>query len=71
MGVEAVSVYSTADKNMPFRKLADKSICIGGPHSRDSYLNSYNILSVAVTLNCDAIHPGVGFLSEQHGKMQE
>ena len=39
-------------------------VCIGGPRSRDSYLNTHAILTAASITNADAIHPGYGFLSE-------
>jgi acetyl-CoA carboxylase, biotin carboxylase subunit len=64
MGIRTVAVHSTADANaMPVR-LADESVCIGPPPSRDSYLNVAAILSAATITGADAIHPGVGFLSE-------
>lgn len=64
MDIAAVSVYSTADENSLFVKLADEAVCIGGPQPADSYLNMFNIISAAVLTGCDAIHPGYGFLSE-------
>ncbi|MDL2310671.1 acetyl-CoA carboxylase biotin carboxylase subunit [Peptostreptococcaceae bacterium OttesenSCG-928-C18] len=64
MGIETVAVYSTADKDQLHVKLADYAICIGKPKSSESYLNVDNIISTAVSLKCDAIHPGYGFLSE-------
>ena len=64
MGIECVSVYSTADKNSVHRELADKSVCIGPPQPVKSYLNIDNIITAAQVTNCDAIHPGYGFLSE-------
>ncbi len=65
MGIEAVCVYSTADKDAPYLKMADKAICIGPPPARDSYLNISRIISAAETADVDAIHPGYGFLSER------
>lgn len=64
MGIKAVAVYSTADKNALHVQLADEAICIGGASSDQSYLNMASILSAACTSGCDAIHPGFGFLSE-------
>lgn len=65
LGIETVVVHSTADENsMPVR-LADESVCIGSPLSRDSYLNIPAILTAASITGCDAIHPGIGFLSEK------
>jgi acetyl-CoA carboxylase biotin carboxylase subunit len=67
MGKEAVAVYSTADKDAPYLKLADASICIGRAPSSESYLSIPAIISAAEISNCDAIFPGYGFLSEnQH-----
>lgn len=64
MGIETVVVHSTADAHsMPVR-LADESVCIGPPASKDSYLNIPAVLSAAVISGADAIHPGVGFLAE-------
>ena len=64
LGIESVSIYSTADKNSIHTKLSDKSICIGAPPSSKSYLNIENIISAAQITGCDAIHPGYGFLAE-------
>jgi len=57
-------VHSTADANSMHVRLADESVCIGPPASKDSYLNMAAILSAATLTRADAIHPGVGFLSE-------
>ncbi len=64
MGIESVSVYSTADKDCIHTKLSDQSICIGPPPPAKSYLNMDNIISAAKLTGCDAIHPGYGFLAE-------
>jgi len=64
MGIATVVVHSTADAtSMPVR-LADESVCIGGPAAADSYLNIPAILTAAAITGCDALHPGVGFLAE-------
>ena len=63
MGIQTVAVHSTADADAMHVRLADESICIGGPAARDSYLNIPSILSAAIITAADAIHPGVGFLS--------
>jgi len=65
LGVEAVCVYSKADKDAPYLKLADRAICIGPGPSKDSYLNISRIISAAEVADVDAIHPGYGFLSER------
>ena len=64
MGIATVAVHSTADGDAMHVRLADESVCIGPPPSRDSYLNVAAILSAATITGADAIHPGVGFLSE-------
>lgn len=64
MGIQTVAVHSTADANAMAVRLADESVCIGPPASKDSYLNIPSILSAASLTGADAIHPGYGFLSE-------
>ena len=64
MGIHTVAVHSTADANAMHVRLADESVCIGPPASKDSYLNMPAILTAATITGADAIHPGVGFLSE-------
>jgi acetyl-CoA carboxylase biotin carboxylase subunit len=64
LGIETVVAYSEADKNSLALRLASKAVCIGPPSSKESYLNSRNIITAAVLEGCDAIHPGVGFLAE-------
>jgi acetyl-CoA carboxylase biotin carboxylase subunit len=64
MGIKTVAVHSTADASAMHVRLADESVCIGPPPSRDSYLNMPAIISAAEITGVDAIHPGVGFLSE-------
>src|SRR5579862_125472 len=64
LGIRTVAVHSTADANAMHVRLADESVCIGPPPARESYLNIPAILSAAAITGADAIHPGVGFLSE-------
>jgi len=64
MGIQTVAVHSTADADAMHVRLADESVCIGPAPSKDSYLNVPAILSAATITGADAIHPGVGFLSE-------
>ena len=64
MGIRTVAIHSTADESAMHVRLADESVCIGPPPARDSYLNIPAILSAAAITGADAIHPGVGFLSE-------
>lgn len=64
MGIKTVAIYSTADRDSLHVRFADEAVCIGPPHSKDSYLNMQNIMAVAELTNADAIHPGYGFLAE-------
>lgn len=64
MDIKTVAVYSTADRESLHVRFADEAVCIGGPPSKDSYLNIPRIISAAEITNADAIHPGYGFLSE-------
>ncbi len=64
MGIRTVAVHSTADEDAMHVRLADESVCIGPPPSAQSYLNITAILSAATITGVDAIHPGIGFLSE-------
>ncbi len=64
MGIEAVAVYSEADRDCPYLQLADEAICIGPPDPAQSYLNIPRIISAAEIADVEAIHPGYGFLAE-------
>ncbi|WP_048648794.1 acetyl-CoA carboxylase biotin carboxylase subunit [Nitratireductor soli] len=64
LGIQTVAVHSTADADAMHVRLADESVCIGPPPSRDSYLNIHQILAACEITGADAIHPGYGFLSE-------
>ena len=64
MGIKTVAVYSTADRESLHVRLADQAVCIGPPPASQSYLVSNNLIMAAVNTDCEAIHPGVGFLSE-------
>jgi len=65
LGVEAVAVYSTADKDALHVRLADRAVCIGPPSATESYLNVASIVAAAETTGCQAVHPGYGFLAER------
>ncbi len=67
MGIDTVVVHSTADSNSMAVRMAGESVCIGGPRSAESYLNIPAILTAASLTGADAIHPGIGFLSENAG----
>ncbi|HVT89853.1 MAG TPA: acetyl-CoA carboxylase biotin carboxylase subunit [Tepidisphaeraceae bacterium] len=64
MGVQTAVVYSTADKDAAYLKLADQAICIGDAPPAESYLNIPRIISAAEIADVQAIHPGYGFLAE-------
>lgn len=64
MGIRTVAVYSEVDFRSPFAREADEAALIGPAPSRESYLNQEKIISTALELGCDAVHPGYGFLSE-------
>jgi acetyl-CoA carboxylase biotin carboxylase subunit len=64
LGIETVAVYSEADRNSSYLRLADHTVCIGPGPARESYLDIPRIISAAEITNVDAIHPGYGFLSE-------
>ncbi|MBR1863251.1 MAG: acetyl-CoA carboxylase biotin carboxylase subunit [Ruminococcus sp.] len=64
LGIHTVAVYSTADRNALHAMIADEAVCIGGPQSKDSYLNVRALISACEITGAEAIHPGFGFLSE-------
>ena len=64
LDIKTVVVHSTADEKEMFVRLADESVCIGPPQVKNSYLNIPSIISAATIANVDAIHPGIGMLSE-------
>ncbi len=64
LGFKTVAVYSKADHDLMHVKLADETVCIGGPSAKESYLNTPAVISAAEISHADAIHPGYGFLAE-------
>ena len=64
MGIQSVVVYSEADRDAPYLKLADEAVCIGPPAPADSYLRIDRIMSAAEIADVQAVHPGYGFLAE-------
>ena len=64
LGIRSVAVYSKEDKDSLHVQLADQRLCIGEGYAKSSYLSKENIISAALNIGADAIHPGFGFLSE-------
>lgn len=64
LGIETVTVHSEADEDSLHVRFSDQSVCIGPPQSQLSYLNGKEIISACLVTNCEAIHPGYGFLAE-------
>src|SRR3954464_8213127 len=64
LGIEAVAVYSTADRDGLWVRQADRAVCVGPHAPGDSYLNVPNLIAAAENTGCDAVHPGWGFVAE-------
>jgi propionyl-CoA carboxylase alpha chain len=64
MGIATVAVYSEADKDAMHVSMADESVCIGPPASKESYLSIDKIIAACKDTGAEAVHPGYGFLSE-------
>ena len=64
LDIEAVAVYSTADRDSLHVRLADRAICIGPPPASESYLRIPSLIAAAATTGCEAVHPGWGFVAE-------
>src|SRR3546814_932814 len=64
LGIKTVVVHSEADRDAKYVRLADESVCIRPAPARDSYLNMPAIISAAEVTDCEALHPGYGFLAE-------
>ena len=64
LDVEAVAIYSTADREALHVRMADQAICVGPPSATESYLRIPSVIAAAETTGCEAVHPGYGFLAE-------
>ena len=64
LGIETVAVYSTADRDSLHTRMADRAVHIGPPLPAESYLRIPSLVAAATTTECDAVHPGWGFLAE-------
>jgi acetyl-CoA carboxylase, biotin carboxylase subunit len=67
LGIETVAIYSTADRDGLWVRLADRAVCVGPHPPAESYLSVPNLIAAAETTGCDAVHPGWGFLAENPG----
>ena len=66
LGIQTVAVHSDVDRDSLHVRFADEDVCIGPAHSTESYLNVTAIISAAEITGADAVHPGYGFLAENH-----
>ena len=64
LGIETVAVYSQPDAEALHVQMATQAVCIGPAKASESYLNQTALLTVAKATDCDGVHPGYGFLSE-------
>jgi len=66
LGIETVAIFSEADRGAAYLQLADEAYCVGPARATDSYLKISRVISAAEVGNVQAIHPGYGFLAENH-----
>ena len=65
-GISTVAIHSDVDKDSMHVRLADESVCVGTHQPINSYLNIPAIMSAVELTGAEAVHPGYGFLSENH-----
>ena len=70
LGIKTVAVHSTVDRNLKHVAMADESVCIGPPPSKESYLVMDKIIAACKQTGAEAVHPGYGFLSEREAFAQ-
>lgn len=66
MNISTVAVYHEEDKNSLHVSNASESYSLGAGSLADTYLNIPKLIEIAKLSHCDAVHPGYGFLSENH-----
>src|SRR5207245_493203 len=64
LGMETIAVYSEADREAPYVRLAGEAVAIGPAEAAQSYLRADALIDAALRHGADAIHPGYGFLAE-------
>ena len=64
LGISTAAVYSETDRDCMHAQIAGEAVCVGPGSPAESYMNVPNIISAALKVGADAIHPGAGFLSE-------
>jgi acetyl/propionyl-CoA carboxylase alpha subunit len=67
LGIQTVAVHSDIDVDAPYVALADRAVRLPGVTSTETYLDGAAVIAAALATQCDAIHPGYGFLSENPG----
>lgn len=65
LNIETVTIYTESEKRFPHAYLSDRSVCLGEGALSETYLNMDKIIEIAKREECQAIHPGYGFLSER------
>lgn len=66
LNIQSVAIYSEDDSNSAYINLADENYSLGKGSLEETYLNISTIIEIAKQTNCEAIHPGYGFLAENH-----